>query len=55
MMANVPRNDALAEAGPDTAEAAAYWPEYVREWTPWNHVRDGRLGRRGLPYVLALA
>jgi uncharacterized membrane protein len=39
MMFNVPRNDALAALQPDTAEAARYWAEYLREWTSWNHVR----------------
>ncbi|WP_103540709.1 DUF1772 domain-containing protein, partial [Streptomyces sp. SM1] len=37
--ANIPRNDALARLEPDSAEAVAYWPVYVREWTRWNHVR----------------
>ncbi|MGA4848204.1 DUF1772 domain-containing protein [Streptomyces sp. G5(2025)] len=37
--ANIPRNDSLAEVDPDSAEGAAYWRTYVREWTAWNHVR----------------
>lgn len=36
---NVPRNDRLAGLAPDSPEAAAYWPVYVREWLLWNHVR----------------
>lgn len=36
---NVPRNERLRRLEIDSAEAAAYWPEYVREWTRWNHVR----------------
>lgn len=36
---NVPRNDRLARLSAASAEAAAYWPVYVREWTRWNHVR----------------
>ena len=39
MRCNVPRNERLARLNADTAEAAAYWPTYVREWTAWNHVR----------------
>ncbi len=36
---NVPMNkrlDGLAHRG---AEAAGYWPDYVRNWSLWNHVR----------------
>ncbi len=36
---NVPRNERLARLEAGSAEAAAYWPVYVREWLFWNHVR----------------
>jgi uncharacterized membrane protein len=36
---NVPRNNRLASLEPTSAQAAAYWPTYVREWLGWNHVR----------------
>ena len=36
---NVPRNDRLAHMNPESADAATYWPRYVREWLFWNHVR----------------
>lgn len=36
---NVPRNERLANMDAASADAAAYWPVYVREWTRWNHVR----------------
>ena len=36
---NVPRNERLAKLPPESAEAAAYWPTYVREWLFWNHLR----------------
>lgn len=36
---NVPRNERLARLPPESAEAAAYWPIYLREWLRWNHVR----------------
>jgi uncharacterized membrane protein len=39
MVFNVPRNNALAAAKPDTPEAAALWREYLSRWTAWNHVR----------------
>ncbi len=39
MMFNVPRNDALARLGAESAEAQAYWQVYLREWVFWNHVR----------------
>jgi uncharacterized membrane protein len=39
MLFNVPRNDALAAAEPNSAEAAALWAEYLSSWTVWNHVR----------------
>lgn len=39
MLFNVPRNGRLAALDPDSPEAAAYWPAYVREWLLWNHVR----------------
>ncbi|MET9578060.1 anthrone oxygenase family protein [Streptomyces massasporeus] len=54
MVANVPRNDALAELEPGTPEAAAYWPAYLREWTLWNHVRTAASAGAALSYVLAL-
>lgn len=54
MVANVPRNDTLMRLDAGTAEAAAYWPEYVREWTVWNHVRMVASGAAAVSYVLAL-
>ncbi|MDH6216241.1 DUF1772 domain-containing protein [Streptomyces pseudovenezuelae] len=54
MVANVPRNDALLKLEPGTAEAAAYWPSYVREWTMWNHVRAVASSGAAVAYVLAL-
>ncbi|MET9389280.1 anthrone oxygenase family protein [Streptomyces sp. NPDC006624] len=54
MVANVPRNDALAELEPGTPEAAAYWPVYVRGWTLWNHVRTVASAGAALAYLLAL-
>ena len=40
MMAfNVPRNNALAAADPQSANGARFWAGYVTSWTAWNHVR----------------
>ncbi len=36
---NVPRNDRLGRIDPSSADAIAYWPRYVEEWSAWNHVR----------------
>jgi uncharacterized membrane protein len=40
---------------PGTAEAAEYWPAYIREWTFWNHVRTAASAAAALTYVLAVA
>jgi uncharacterized membrane protein len=39
MAFNVPRNERLARLNAESAEAAVYWPAYVREWSKWNHLR----------------
>jgi len=39
MVFNVPRNDALAAADPDSADGARLWVGYVTSWTAWNSVR----------------
>lgn len=36
---NVPWNDRLAAADPETAEAASLWRDYLVVWTRWNHLR----------------
>lgn len=36
---NVPLNNRLGRLDAESAEAAAYWPVYVRQWVRWNHVR----------------
>jgi uncharacterized membrane protein len=36
---NVPLNDALAAAQPESAQASALWKRYLTEWTAWNHLR----------------
>jgi uncharacterized membrane protein len=39
MLFNVPRNNALGELTPSSAEGAKLWASYLSEWTAWNHVR----------------
>jgi uncharacterized membrane protein len=39
MLFNVPRNNALAAAAPESAEGAGLWARYAAGWTAWNHVR----------------
>jgi uncharacterized membrane protein len=39
MTYHVPRNNTLAAADPNSAEAAELWRRYLREWTIGNHVR----------------
>jgi uncharacterized membrane protein len=36
---NVPLNEALAIADPDSAIGASLWANYLINWTIWNHVR----------------
>lgn len=36
---NVSLNNALAAAKPDSAEGAALWQRYLKDWTMWNSVR----------------
>jgi len=36
---NIPLNDALAVASPESADAANLWSRYLSVWTAWNHVR----------------
>ncbi|MEU6536169.1 anthrone oxygenase family protein [Streptomyces sp. NPDC047000] len=54
VVANVPRNEALAGLEPGSPEAVAYWPSYVREWTVWNHARVIASGGATACYLAAL-
>jgi uncharacterized repeat protein (TIGR03806 family) len=51
---NVPRNEALAELRPESAEAAVFWSRFVAEWSAWNHVRAGAALCASALLVLAL-
>ena len=39
MFRNVPLNNQLAIAVPETDEASRIWEKYLTDWTVWNHVR----------------
>ena len=39
MVFNVPLNNALAAADPNSADGAVVWKRYLSIWTAWNHVR----------------
>ena len=39
MAFNVPRNNALAPADPQSVDGARLWTGYATSWTAWNHVR----------------
>ena len=55
MVFNVPMNDTLAAMKPESADAAAYWQEYLSTWTMWNHVRTiAGIGSLAL-FILAFA
>ena len=39
MVVNVPMNNRLDAADPDSAAGAGIWTEYLSRWTAWNHFR----------------
>ncbi|MCZ6574221.1 MAG: DUF1772 domain-containing protein [Planctomycetota bacterium] len=54
MAFNVPLNDRLASADPDSSGAEALWAHYLSRWTLWNHVRTAApLAAAGL-FTMAL-
>ncbi len=53
MVANVPRNEALARLAVDDPPAAERWADYVREWTIWNHVLRAASLAAALAYMLS--
>ncbi len=54
MAFNVPLNNRLAAAEPESSGAEALWADYLSRWTLWNHVRTAAsLAAAGL-FVMAL-
>lgn len=51
---NVPLNDALAIAKPDSADGANLWTSYLTYWTFWNHVRTVTALAAAVAFTLAL-
>lgn len=54
MLANVPRNNALAAWDPHAAEATVLWGNFVPAWTTWNHVRTVASLAAAALFILAL-
>jgi uncharacterized membrane protein len=54
MAFNVPLNDALAAAAPDSAEAAPLWQRYLSVWTRWNHLRTAACTAAMASFILAI-
>ena len=54
MLFNVPRNNALAAAAPDSADGARLWERYLREWTLWNHIRTAAALLAAVSFMTAL-
>ena len=51
MLFNVPLNNALAAGGSASEEL---WPQYLRRWTLWNHVRTLASTAASALFILAL-
>lgn len=53
VVGNIPMNRVL-DAMPDGGEAAQrYWPDYVRGWVLWNHVRSFSASGATICYMIA--
>ncbi|HEY9832374.1 MAG TPA: anthrone oxygenase family protein [Stenomitos sp.] len=51
---NVPLNDALAIAKPDSTEGASLWANYLTNWTMWNHIRTTAALAAAASFTIAL-
>ncbi len=51
---NVPKNEALASASPEDAEAESRWSDYRVTWTRWNHVRTVASLAGAVSFTMAL-
>jgi uncharacterized membrane protein len=54
MVGNVPLNDALAIADPNSTEGAKLWASYLTNWTLWNHVRTVAAIAASASFTIAL-
>ncbi|MEE3718457.1 anthrone oxygenase family protein [Tumidithrix elongata RA019] len=51
---NVPLNDVLAIAKPESIEGANLWSSYLANWTFWNHIRTGAAFAAMAAFAIAL-
>jgi uncharacterized membrane protein len=54
MLANVPLNDALAIAHPNSIDGTKLWASYLITWTVWNHVRTVAAFSAAAAFTIAL-
>lgn len=54
MARNVPLNNALAVADPQSAAGTALWSRYLVTWTQWNHLRTAACIVAAVAFTLAL-
>jgi len=54
MAINVPMNNRLARFEAESAQGAAYWSNYLRDWTRWNSIRSGAAMLATLLLMLSL-
>lgn len=54
MVCNVPLNNALATADPNSEQAAGLWSRYLRDWVFWNHVRAVAAIAAAVAFLIAL-
>jgi uncharacterized membrane protein len=54
MRLNVPLNNALAAAQPESVQARGLWTRYLAEWTAWNHLRTAASLAAAAAFVGAL-
>lgn len=55
MVCNVPLNNAIATAKPNSPEGATLWAKYLTDWTVWNHVRTIAALLAAASFTLALS
>lgn len=51
---NIPLNNELAAANPDSVDGATLWERYLRDWTAWNSVRTVTALAASASLILAL-
>jgi uncharacterized membrane protein len=54
IMCNVPLNEALAIADPDSTDGARLWVSYLANWTVWNHIRTAAALAAAVTLTIAL-